>query len=68
MAEVPHCPVHVSVPLVFVPVVRGAGRKPRKRISVNERLLDVEAILAREGIYRCPFAHCARVKILEDGK
>jgi hypothetical protein len=55
----PHCPIHVSVPLVFVAATYGLVAHLRHRgPSIND--IDTQMVRHRPGLLRCPVVGCAR--------
>lgn len=59
----PHCPIHIAVPMLFVPDHNPNRRKsrPSERIPMDE----AEFSPVHEGMYRCQVPGCARVEAYE---
>jgi len=59
MGLIPHCGVHVSVAMVFVPATLTVRHLRRKGPTINDADLSFD-LRSRTGLWRCPVAGCAR--------
>jgi hypothetical protein len=61
----PRCAVHLSVDMVFLTYPRAKVRNRKRGKAINEAS-DGEAIVRREGLWRCPIPQCGRCSAPED--